>query len=176
MGVPLDNRSIAQRMKALESDMAKLRAQLATFGGDPDDQIHDALGNLIFGADIDAGSGILKPRLSATSTTPGNSTTITSASWVEAFTLAGRRQNATWEVRFQATCDSGTTGSVRAVIAGTSTELHAATAIADGDSYAAAWSLALPGAWDDYVLIEIQGERTSGSGNLKVRPYSVAGG
>lgn len=176
MGVPLDNRTIAQRLKALEGDMARLRAQIATFGGDPDDQIHDALGNLIFGADIDAGSGILRPRLSATPTSPSSGSTITSSTWVEAFTLAGRRQNATWEVRFQATCDSGTTGSVRAVISGTTTELHAATAIADGDSYAAAWSLALPGAWDDYVLIEIQGERTGGSGNLRVRPYSVAGG
>ncbi|HEY2086240.1 MAG TPA: hypothetical protein VGH54_09475 [Mycobacterium sp.] len=176
MGVPLDNRTIAQRLKALESDMARLRALLATSGGDPSTQLHDPLGNLIFGADIDAGSGILKPRLSATPTSPGAATTVTSASWVEAFTLAGRRQNATWEVRFQATCDAGTTGSVRAVISGTSTELHAPTAIADGDSYAAAWSLALPGGWDDYVLIEIQGERTGGSGNLRVRPYSVAGG
>jgi hypothetical protein len=176
MGVPLDNRSIAQRLKNLESDLARLRQALATFGGDPDDQIHDPLGNLIFGSDVDAGSGILKPRLSSSLTTPGLTTTITSTTWVEAFTLAGRRQNATWEVRFNATCDAGTTGMVRAVLAGTSTELHAPAAVPDGDTLAGAWSLALPGAWDDYVLVEIQGERVTGSGNLRVRPYSVAGG
>lgn len=176
MGVPLDNRTIAQRLKTLETGLANLRATIATFGGNPDDQIHDPLGNLIFGADIDAGSGILKPRLSSSLTAPSLTTTITSTTWVEAFTLAGRRQNATWEVRFNATCDSGTTGQVRAVIAGTSTELHAAAAVPDGDTYAAAWSLALPGGWDDYILVEIQGERLTGSGNLRVRPYSVAGG
>jgi hypothetical protein len=176
MAVPRDKRDIGQRLKALEAAIARLRSDFAASGGEPSDQIHDPLGNLIFGADIDAGSGILKPRLSSTITTPGLSTTITATTWTEAFTLAGRRQNATWEVRFTATCDAGTTGSVRAVVAGTSTELHSPVAIADGDTLSAAWSVALPGAWDDYTLVEIQGERLTGSGNLKIRPYSVAGG
>lgn len=176
MGVPPDTRSIGQRLKDLEAAMARLRTDISNVTFDPDDQIHDPLGNLIFAADLAAGSGILKPRLSATMSTPGFGTTVTSSAYVEAFSVAGRRQNAAWEVRFTATCDAGTTGSVRAVVAGTATELHAPVAIADGDTLSAGWSLSLPGAWDNYVIVEIQGLRATGVGNLRVRPYSVAGG
>lgn len=176
MGVPLDDRGFRERFKKIETDLARLRSDIAGASSDPDDQIHDPLGNLIFGADLDAGSGILKPRLSSTLTTPGMAVTVTSATYVEAFTIAGRRQNAAWEARFAASCQAGTTGSVRAVLAGTATELHAPVSIADGDSIAPAWSLDLPGAWDDYVVVEIQALRVTGSGNVTVRPYSVAGG
>lgn len=176
MAIPRDDQGFAARFRAIEEQIRRLRSDIASQSTDPDDQIHDPLGNLIFGADLDAGSGILRPRLSATIVMPGLATTITATDWVEAFTLAGRRQNAAWEVRFNASCDSGTTGTVRAVIAGTDTELHAPANIADGDTLAAAWTLDLPGAWDDYLLIEIQGQRLTGAGSLRVRPYSVAGG
>jgi hypothetical protein len=176
MGVPVDNRSIAQSIKALETALARLRGEIASFGGNPDDQIHDPLGNVIFAADIDAGSGILKPRLGFTISTPSQATAVTATSWVEAFTVAGYRQNATVAVRFNVTAAAGSTGSVRAVVAGTSTELHAPVTIADGDTQAMAWTLTLPGNWDTYDLVEIQAERLTGSGTITVRPYSAAGG
>ena len=62
------------------------------------------------------------------------------------------------------------------MISGTSTELVAPTPIGDGATLNAVWSLALPGAYDDQVSVEIQGLRATGAGNLKIRPYSIAGG
>lgn len=167
MGVPPDDRDPATRLKNLEDAVARLRGDLARVGFDPD-------GNPIFVADEE--TGILRPRLAATTTTPGQNTTITSASFVEGFTVAGRRQNATWEVRFTAVCDAGTTGQIRAVISGTSTELMAPVDVGDGATVSAVWVLALPGVYDDHVSVEIQGLRVGGAGNLKIRPYSVAGG
>lgn len=111
-----------------------------------------------------------------TLTTPANQTAITSATWVEAFTLAGARKDAAWEVHFTAACAAGTTGQVRAVIAGTSTELQPPTDVGDGQTLQADWSIALPGGVDDYTVVEIQAQRVSGTGSFTVRPYSVAGG
>jgi hypothetical protein len=176
MAVPRADAKMWERVKKLEEDLGRLRADLVGGGVDPDDQIHDPLGNLLVGADLDAGQGLKKPRLSFTITSPAAATVITSATYVEAFSIAGRRQNAACEVRFSASCDAGTTGSVRAVIAGTVTELHAPVPIADGDTITPAWSLNLPGIWDDYVIVEIQALRATGSGNVRVRPYSAAGG
>lgn len=176
MPIPRQDATIGQRLKQLEDELARLRGVMADGGSDADDQITDPLGNLLFGADLDAGQGILKPRMGATITSPAAATVVTSTSWVEAFSIAGRRQNAAWEVRFAATCDAGTTGEVRAVLAGTATVLHAATPIADGDTLTGAWTLDLPGIYDDYVIVEVQAERLTGSGNIRVRPYSAAGG
>lgn len=167
MGVPRDTRSIGDRIKNLEDLVDKLSGDLARVGLDPE-------GNPVFVADTE--TGIYRPRLAATTTTPGQNTTITSGTYVEAFTVAGRRQNALWEVRFTSTCDVGTTGSIRAVISGTSTELVPPTAVGDGATDLAVWTLTLPGAFDDHVSIEIQGLRASGVGNFKIRPTSVAGG
>lgn len=176
MAIPRADTTPAQRFKALEDEIRRLRSEISGASTDPDDQIYDPLGNLLVGADLDAGQGLLRPRLASTITTPNSTVTITSATWAEAFSIAGRRQNASWEVRFTASCDAGTTGSIRAVVAGTATELHAPTGIADGDSISVAWTLDLPGVWDDYVVVEIQAERLTGSGNVRVRPYSAAGG
>lgn len=167
MGVPRDTRSIGDRIKNLEDLVDKLGGDLARVGLDPN-------GNPVFVADTE--TGIYRPRLAATTTTPGQSTTITSGTYVEGFTVAGRRQNSTWEIRFTTACDVGTTASIRAVISGTSTELIPPTDVGDGATDAAAWVVALPGAFDDHVSIQIQGLRASGAGNVKIRPTSVAGG
>lgn len=167
MGVPRDTRSLPDRVKNLEDLADRLSGDIARAGFDPD-------GNPVFVADTEA--GIYRPRLAATLTTPGQNTTITSGTYVEAFTVAGRRQNATWEVRFTAACDVGTTATIRAVISGTSTELIAPTAVGDGATDLAVWTLTLPGNFDDHVAVEIQGLRASGAGNVKIRPTSVAGG
>lgn len=167
MGVPPDTRDQATRLKNLEDALDRLRGDLARVGLDPE-------GNPVFVAADD--TGIYRPRLAATATTPGQVTTITSGTYVEAFTVAGRRQNATWEVRFTTACDVGTTASIRAVISGTSTELIPPTAVGDGATDAAVWVVALPGAFDDHVSIEIQALRASGAGNVKVRLTSVTGG
>jgi len=166
MGVPRDNRDPWVRLKDLEDLVDKLRGDLARVGLDP-------AGNAVFVAD--AAAGIYRPRLAATITTPGQNTTITSGTYVEAFTVAGRRQNGMWEVRFTSTCDVGTTGSIRAVISGTSTELVPPTAVGDGATDLAVWVITLPGSFDDQVSIEIQGLRASGAGNFKIRPTSVTG-
>ena len=86
MGVPRDNRDPWVRLKDIEDRLDKVRGDLARVGLDPS-------GNSIFLADNE--TGILKPRLAATMTTPSQNITITSATYVEAFTVAGRRQNAT---------------------------------------------------------------------------------
>lgn len=176
MAVPRADAKMWERVKDLEDGLRRLRADLVGGGVDPDDRILDPLGNVVVEVDLTAGQGLLRPRLSATITAPSAATTVTSATYVEAFTVAGRWQNAAWEIRFTASCDAGTTGSVRAVIAGAATELHAPVGIADGDTITPAWSLNLPGVWDDYVIVEIQAERLTGSGNVRVRPYSAAGG
>lgn len=176
MGIPRADVSVGERLKALEAELLRLRASIASTGIDPDDKIIDPLDHVVVEVDLAAGQGLLKPRLSATITGPNTGATVTSTTWVEAFSVAGRWQNAAWEIRFTATCDAGTTGSVRAIIAGTATELHAPASIADGDTLSAGWTLTLPGDWDDYVVIEIQAERLTGSGNVRIRPYSAAGG
>lgn len=176
MAVPRADISLGQRLKQLEEDLRRLRSDIAGASSDPDDKIVDPLGNEVVAVDLDDGQGLLKPRLSFTITTPNTGATITSTTWVEAFSIVGRRQNAAVEVRFTATCAAGTTGSVRAVIGGTATELHAPLAIADGDTLTAAWTIDLPGNYDDYLVVEIQCERLTGSGAITVRPYSAAGG
>lgn len=176
MAVPRQDGTIGQRLKILEEEIRVLRGLIGAGSGDTNGPIVDAQGNVIFSSDLDAGQGILKPRLGATITTPNLGTTITSATWVEAFSVAGRRQNASWEVRFNVVADSGTTGQLRAVIAGTTTELHAPVAVGDGENFLVGWTLDLPADWDSYVIVEIQAERLTGSGNIRVRPYSAAGG
>lgn len=146
MSVPENNTSVAKRLKVLEKDLAQLRAYLATTG------------------------------LDVTLTTPANVVTVTSPTWVEAFTLAGPRQAVDWLVRFQAVCAVGTAGQVRAVVSGTSTELMAPTDVLDGSTLDAAWTLDPPGTFDDNTLVEIQAQRVTGTGSFTVRPYSVAGG
>jgi len=146
MGVPRNNTSPAERLKALEQELGRLRSYLAVNGVD------------------------------ATISTPGSAVAVTSATWVEAFTVAGPRLFAAWVVRFNATCAVGTTGQVRAVIAGTSTVLQDAVDVADGTTLPAAWTLDPPGNFDDYTVVEIQAQRVTGSGSITVRPYSAAGG
>lgn len=176
MAVPRADATIAQRLKRLEEELRRVRSEIAGASSDPDDKITDPLGNEVVAVDLDDGQGMKKPRLSFTITTPNTGVTVTSTTWVEAFSVVGRRQNAAVEVRFNATCAAGTTGSVRAVIGGTATELHAPVAIADGDTLTAAWTIDLPGDYDDYLVVEIQAERLTGAGGITVRPYSAAGG
>jgi hypothetical protein len=175
VAVPRDDNTIAARLKIVEEKLRRLGVG-ADFATDPDDRIFDPQGELIFGADLDAGQGTLRPRLSATISTPALVVAVTSATWVEGFTVAGRQQNAAWEVRFSATCEAGTSGEVRAVLAGTSTLLHDPVAVPVGDTLTAAWTLDLPGNYDGYVVVEVQAQRTAGTGAVRVRPYSVAGG
>ena len=146
MGVPVDNTGVGKRLKALEQEISRLRSFLATTG------------------------------LDVTITTPANSVTVTSPTWVEAFTAAGPRQATNWLLRFTAACAVGTTGQVRAVIAGTSTVLQGPADVLDGGSLDAAWTLDPPGDFNDYVVVQVQAQRTTGSGSFTVRPYSVAGG
>lgn len=174
--IPRADAGYAARLKKLEEDLRRLRSDITSAGTDPDDKITDPLGNEVVAVDLDDGQGLLKPRLSFTITTPNTGATITSASFVEAFSVVGRRQNAAVEVRFTATCAAGTTGSVHAVIGGTATELHAPVNIADGDTLTAAWTLDLPGNYDDYLVVEIQARVLTGAGAVTVRPYSAAGG
>ncbi|HEY3559669.1 MAG TPA: hypothetical protein VGL05_19505 [Kribbella sp.] len=145
MSVPTDNATAARRLKALEQEIAQLRGYLATTG------------------------------LDVTITTPANTLTVTSPTWTEAFTLAGPRQATDWLVQFRATCASGTTGQVRAVISGTATELMPPVDVLDGATLDAAWTLDPPGDFDDQTLVEIQAQRTTGTGTFTVRPYSIAG-
>lgn len=134
------------RIKQLEQELQRLRGYIANLG------------------------------FPGTLTTPAQQATVTASTWVEVFTLAGLRQDSAWEVRFTAACAAGTTGQVRAVVAGTSTELQAPTDVGDGQTLQADWVITLPGAVDDYTVIEIQAQRTAGTGSFTVRPYSVAGG
>lgn len=136
--------STLARLKNLEQELQRLRGYIANRG------------------------------IPGTLTTPAAQVTVTSATWVEVFTLAGVRQNATWEIRFTAACAVGTTGQVRAVIAGTSTELQAPVDVLDGQTLQADWPLTVPGALDDYVVVEIQAQRVTGTGAFTVRPYSLA--
>lgn len=145
MGVPRNDTTVAQRLKALEQELGRLRSYLAISGVD------------------------------ATISTPASAVTITSAVWVEAFTVAGPRLATNWVVRFNAICAVGTAGQVRAVIAGTSTVLQDAIDVADGTTLPAAWTLDPPGNFDDYTVVEIQAQRVTGSGSFTVRPYSAAG-
>jgi hypothetical protein len=145
MSVPADNTSVARRLKALEQEIAQLRGYLALTG------------------------------LDVTITTPAMVATITSPTWVEAFTLAGPRQAANWLVQFKAVCAAGTAGQVRAVIAGTATEVMAPVDVLDGATLDAVWTLDPPGLFDDQTLVEIQAQRTAGAGSFTIRPYSVAG-
>lgn len=145
MSVPVDNTSIARRLKALEQEIAQLRAYLATTG------------------------------LDVTITSPASAVSVTSPTWVEAFTLAGPRQAASWVVQFRAVCAVGTAGQVRAVISGTATELMAPVDVLDGSTLDAAWTLDPPGAFDDQILVEIQAQRIAGAGSFTVRPFSVTG-
>lgn len=133
------------RRKQLEQELQRLRAYIANLGNP------------------------------GTLTTPANQVTVTSATWVEVFTLAGLRQNSSWEIRFTATCEPGTTGQVRAIVAGTATELQVPVDVGDGQSLPADWVIPVPGAVDDYTVIEIQAQRTAGTGVFTVRPYSVVG-
>lgn len=176
MPIPRQDATLAQRLKAVEDEIARLRGVAGAADTDADDRIVDPAGNVVVEVDLDVGQGLKKPRLPFTITTPGNITVVTATSWVEAFTFAGYWQNAAAALRFNATTTAGTTAQVRAIIAGTATELHAPVTIADGDTASLAWSLDLPGGWDDYVVIEIQAQRVTGAGNVTVRPYSVAGG
>lgn len=145
MSVPTDTTTVARRLKALEQEIAQLRGYLATTG------------------------------LDVTITTPASSVTVTSPTWVEAFTLAGPRQAASWLVQLKAACATGTAGQVRAVVAGTATELMAPVDVLDGSTLDAAWTLDPPGDFDDQTLVEIQAQRITGTGAFTVRPYSVSG-
>jgi hypothetical protein len=145
MSVPTDNASVARRLKALEQEISQLRAYLATTG------------------------------LDVSITSPASTVTVTSATWVEAFTLAGPRQAVTWLVQFRAVCAAGTAGQVRAVISGTTTELQTPVDVLDGATLDAAWPLDPPGDFDDQTLVEIQAQRVTGAGAFTVRPFSVAG-
>ena len=145
MSVPVDNTSVARRLKVLEQEIAQLRAYLATTG------------------------------LDVTITTPASVATVTSPTWVEAFTLAGPRQAANWLVQFRAACAAGTAGQVRAVVAGTATELMVPVDVLDGSTIDAAWTIDPPGTFDDQTLVEIQAQRVTGTGSFTVRPYSVTG-
>jgi hypothetical protein len=146
MGVPRSNTSPAERLKALEQEIGRLRSYLAVSGVD------------------------------ATISTPASAVTITSATWVEAFTVAGPRLATNWVIHFNAICAVGTAGQVRAVIAGTSTILFGPVDVGDGVTLPAAWTLDPPGNFDDYTVVEIQAQRVTGSGSFTVRPYSAAGG
>lgn len=146
MSVPRQTGTVAERLKSLEQELQRLRGYLAISGVD------------------------------ATITTPASLVTVTSPTWVEVFTAAGPRQAGDWMLRFTAACAVGTTGQVRAVVAGTSTELMAPVDVLDGATLAAEWALSPPGDFDDYALVEIQAQRVTGAGAFTVRPYSVAGG
>jgi hypothetical protein len=145
MTVPRRNVTVAERLKTLEQELGRLRSYLASAG------------------------------VEATISTPANSVTVTSATWVEAFSVAGPRQLVDWVLHFEAACAIGTTGQLRAVIADTSTVLHDVVDIADGATLAATWTLDPPGDFDDYTVVEIQAQRVTGAGSFTVRPYSVAG-
>lgn len=175
MALPTDDDSPMGRIKKLEQLVKKLMLQFPE-AFDPDDQVHDAQGNLVMGSDIDAGVGLLRPRIGWNTSTPGSVTTVTAAAWVEAYTLTGRKQNNRLEVRFAAvTSGAGVTGDVRAIVSGTATVLHAPVSIPSGDSISPTWVLDIPGDYDDWVSVEIQCQRTSGSGSIAVRPYGAQG-
>lgn len=145
MSVPTDDTTTARRLKAIEQEIAQIRGYLATTG------------------------------LDVTITTPAMVATVTSPTWMEAFTVAGPRQAVSWLVQFKAVCAAGTAGQVRAVLAGTATELMAPVDVLDGATLDAAWTLDPPGDFDDQTLVEIQAQRTAGAGSFTIRPYSVAG-
>lgn len=175
MAIPTGDDSIGGRLKLLEDQYRRLALRFPD-QFDPDDQVHDAQGNLIMGSDIDAGVGLLRPRIGWSTSTPASVTTVTAMSWVEAYTLTGRKQNNRLEVRFSAvTSGAGVTGDVRAIVSGTATVLHAPVSIPSGDSISPTWVLDIPGDYDDWVLVEIQCQRTSGSGSIAVRPYGAQG-
>ncbi|MFC0622961.1 hypothetical protein [Kribbella deserti] len=176
MGVPTSDNSPMGRIKALEQQVKRLLLQFPD-QFDPDDQVHDAQGNLVMGSDIDAGVGLLRPRLAWSTSTPASATVVTSTTWVEAYTVTGRRQNNRLEIRLSAAASgSGVTGQVRAIIAGTATVLpDTLTEVPDGDTVTPFWVIDVPGAYDEWVSIEVQAQRTSVSGSITVRPYGAQG-
>lgn len=162
-----DDGTHAARIKKLEEQLSALSRRDVTL-------VDDNGGILLAAADA-VGDGLTRPRLAATVTTPGMATAVTATTWVEAFTVAGRRQNATWEIRFTATA-TGTDGQVQAVLVADGTVLQAPVTVTTGTTFTAVWIIDLPGALDDYLEVQIQAQRLTGAGTVTVRPYGSQGG
>lgn len=108
-------------------------------------------------------------------TTPNMAVAITSSGYSEAFTIVAGTA-ATVSVMFDANGDAGTTtGLVRAVDMETGAEVHAATPVTLGTGRLT-WDMDLPISADEWRLVQIQAQRTSGTGTLTLRPYGSQGG
>lgn len=108
-------------------------------------------------------------------TTPAMATTIVTPGYSEVFTVAaGTASNVS--VMFSADADAvSTTGFVRAIDLATGIEVHAPVAVTLGTGQLI-WDMDLPPSADEWRLVQIQAQRTSGTGTLTFRPYGSQGG
>jgi hypothetical protein len=136
--------------------------------------IWDRAGNVVLADDTDGGQGVARPYVPWQWSSAKDDVVTTSAAFVETHSIAGPRQHPKMAVGISAIAGASTAGQVQLVVGGN--VVAGPTSIPSGGSVAPTYVFTLPaGVHTDLTYISIQARRSSGAGNITVRPFFAYG-